>query len=151
VSARAVAPGFHPGFRVEVERIPDLLTLPPRELTPYESEAMLATLSITPRTGTGKVPKFPLVAAFIIDGDTVLADNRYVRPLTIKPPQVDGCSGTISYLASGEIGKASLHCWRRHVRWSLDCLIESGSLVIARVERGDQRGATRVYDHKAGR
>lgn len=147
--ARSLAPELHSGFVLEAGKIPDASAFPPVCANDLESPSPLATFELTPRTETGRVPKFPLTVHFDIDGATVLRDGVYFRQ--VPSPKADETLGQVSYLADGTIGKASLHLWRKHLRWTIDLVTIKGSLGIARIERQSlsEDQAQRFYDYKA--
>lgn len=147
--AAQLAGGFHRGFVFDPNRIPDLPVVPPR-VEASEILAHPATLSIAPLTKTGKVPKFPLSASFSIAPDVVVRpDGLFVHVVGSGGDKGDSAIVHLGYMSDGTVGKASIHCWRSSTRWSVDCVMQNGGLMVARVERGKADGSTeRRYDYK---
>lgn len=150
-SAERMIPGFHPGFRLEANRLGFSDRFPPRKAGDQEVSVSLPTMMIEGRTPTGRVPKHTLAVSFVLEGDAVLRDGRMVHPVRPGNHTVDTAVGYIHYLADGKLGKASLHLWRGYIRWSVECVTQRGGIVIARIERQslDDERPTRYYDYKA--
>lgn len=151
-AAAASVAGFHRDFAIEAHKIPDFPQIPPPESTMFESPAWPATITLAPLTKSGKLAKFPLTVALLVFSDVLVRpDGFFVRVMQQRHVPGDEVVARIGYLASGVVGKASIHCWRKSTRWSVECVTKDGQIVIARIERGDPAGnVTRFYDYNAG-
>jgi len=141
--------GFHRNFRLSPDLIPDLPAIPPRRES-MEIPALPATIKLASATKTGRAPKYPLSLSVSIDQDVVVRpDGSFVRVISGDDAACDSSIVHLGYFADGSVGKASVHCWRRNRRWSVDCVTQDDCLAIARIELGKADGSTeRFFDYR---